>query len=347
MKVNQDVYDLGRLRLSMAGSGNPWAVITQLRKGLLYALHDGLSLTDIGTTFKMSPDEVKKELNPLVAANLIMKREKKYIPTFFIANDSETRRVTNHAKAIGHALAERLLTLWPSQIETTYSKLTMSNKYSLCDLGFMLVGAHILDIGLLDALINEGVLMKPAPSRPSPNKPKARYYFWMIEGDWHDLGRYGLDDTDLPWPNWSFLSFGQSLINSSWNADREALDKTCSSLVSSSSVHSPDSLAKRLKIPLFTRTDTSYWSRLVEECTKELVEVYLEYEENLRQLFLTLHASTYAPSNFSEFFCWYDHVSYAWAIDALEAKGLISVPTKCFTAALWYYNKKSLGVLAD
>lgn len=342
----RDVYDPKRLHLSLAGSGNPWAVITPLRRGLLRALHDRVSLTDIETKFGLSSHEVKGELNPLILANLVIKRAEKYVPTFFIANASETYHVTNHAQNIGRSLAEQLIALWP-RIETAYLKLSLSNKYSLNDLGFMLVGGHILDIGLLDTLTREETLITPAPSRPSPDKPNARYYFWMIEGDLRDLGRYGMDETDLPWLNWYFLTFGQNVINGTWNTDREALEEACGNLVKANVVDTPESLARRLKVPVFNKEDTSIWARVIKECTGDLVRVYLKYDQTLRELFSTLQASVYAPHSFAEFFCWYDHVAYAWAIDELETNDLISIPTQRFTAALWHCINRAQGVLPD
>lgn len=344
LRDSREVYNSERLHLSLAGSGNPWVVITPLRKGLLRALHDRASLTDIKTKFGLSSDDVKKELTPLIDVNLVIKRGEKYLPTFLIADASETRRVTNHAKTIGRSLAEPLIKFWP-KIETAYLKLSLSSKYSLHDLGFMLVGGQILDIGLLDALTRDGTLITPAPSRPSPDKPKARYYFWMIEGDLRDLGRYGMDETDLPWSNWYFITFGQNVINGTRNTDRDAIEEACSNLVKTNVVATPESLAKRLKVPVFRREDTSIWSKVTKECTGDLVKVYLEYDQILRQLFSTLQASIYAPPSFAEFFCWYDHVAYAWAINELETNDLISIPTQRFTAALWHCANQARGVL--
>jgi hypothetical protein len=64
--------------------------------------------------------------------------------------------------------------------------------------------------------------------------------------------------------------------------------------------------------------------------------IYQDHEDLLRQLHATLHASIYAPYGFSEFFCWYDHVAYAHAIDVLASADVLSIPEHRFTAALWY-----------
>lgn len=340
----EEPYDLGRLRLSMAGSGNPWTAITSFRKGLLRALHDGLAVSDMARVFGKSSDQIEKELHPMTVANLLVTRGNRYLPTFFIADASETKHVVHHAHTLGRSLAKHLFALW-AQIEAIYSELSTSRSYSIRNLGFMLVGAHILDIGLLEALKRDGTLLRPAPARPSPDCFQARYYFWMIEGDLPDLGRYGLDDTELPWPDWHFLSFGQSWIDGVPNSERDALEETCANLVRSNRASNPEALAKRLRVPLLTETDTSLWSELVEACAESLAKVYLEKEGELRRLFSTLRASSYAPQSFSEFFCWYDHVAFASAVDELDAQGLISIPAHLFTAAFWYATGPIRGVL--
>ena len=340
----KESYDANLLRLSMVGSGNPWTAITPFTKRLLRALHDGLTLSDMAKVFDVSSVSIENEFHRMIASNLLMKRGQNFVPAFFIADAAETRRIVDHAQTLGRSLAERLSMLW-SHIEAAFSELSIGHSNSLRDFGFMLVGAHILDIGLLEALKHDGTLLEQAPERPSPDHPKARYYFWMIEGDLLDLGRYGLDDTDLPWANWCFLLFGQSWIDGGPNSEWTALEETCVSLVRSNWANSPEALTERLRVPFFTETDTSRWSELAKECAENLAQVYLEKESELRQLFSTLRASSYAPESFSEFFCWYDHVAYASAIDALDTQGLISIPRYRLAAALWYASDPIRGVL--
>ena len=336
--------DLDRLHVSLAGSGNPWKAITRFRLGLLRSLHDGLTVSNLARAAGKTSDHIEKELHPLIEANLLLKQGQRYLPSFFIADAFETRKIVDHAHELGRSLADHLTSVW-SQIETKFGELSTSHSNSIRDFGFMLVGAHILDIGLLEALKRDRTLLKPAPARPSPDRPKARYYFYMIEGDQADLGRYGLNDTDLPWPNWYFLTFGQDWIDGVSNSERTTFEETCEDLIRSRKANNPEALANRLRIPIFTEADTSRWLEVVREYSEILVNVYLQKQSALRQLFSTLGASSYAPHSFSEFFCWFDHIAYAFAIDALDAQDLISIPTGRFTAALWYASAPIGGCL--
>jgi hypothetical protein len=64
-------------------------------------------------------------------------------------------------------------------------------------------------------------------------------------------------------------------------------------------------------------------------------------EAELRELFGSLRAAQLPGTSFGEFFCWYDHVIYAHAIDELVKAGLIMMPPACFTAVIWPVNMES------
>lgn len=322
----------------MAGNGNPYSVLTPLCKGLLRALHDGLSIPDIAAAFGMSVIDVERELGPLVTASLAQERNGHYQPTFFIASATEALRVTAHARDTGYLLAQRLWARW-DDIEIEYKQLVISHEKEFRDWAFLFVGGRILDIELLDLLARDGTLMPAAPARPSPDYPNARYYFWMIEGEPDQLGRYGQHETALPWEDWRLLTFGRNWIDGASNTARDALEIKIREALAVPLVNSPRALAEYMNIPAVNQADAQRWSQWGQSCAQDLLSVYQEREDALRQLYTSLHASTYIPYGFGEFFCWYDHVAYAYAIDVLADAGLLSIPEHRFVAALWFFDE--------
>jgi len=319
----------------MAGNGNPYSVLTPLRKGLLRAFYDRLSLPDVAVVFGISAADVERELEPLVTASLVQEQNGHYQATFFIASSTETLQVTTHARETGRLLAQRLLLRW-DDIETAYKQLAVGHDYGLRNVAFLFVGDVILDVGLLDALARDRTLMPAAPARPSPDHPDARYYFWMVEGDPDQLGWYGQRAIALPWEPWHLLTFGRYWIDGAPNAAREALETKARELLTVTLADNPEALAEHLNIPLVNQEDAHRWWQCTRAYTADLLSVYRERADALKQLYTSLHASTYAPYGFGEFFCWYDHVAYANAIDVLADAGVLIIPQHHFIAALWY-----------
>ena len=70
---------------------------------------------------------------------------------------------------------------------------------------------------------------------------------------------------------------------------------------------------------------------------ERLAEVYRAQASELRATYAGVLASTYLDevSGFGEFMCWFDHVAYAHAIDALIAAGVMQMPAARYVAALW------------
>ncbi|NDJ75722.1 MAG: hypothetical protein GYB65_05650, partial [Chloroflexi bacterium] len=253
-----------------------------------------------------------------------------YRPAFLVVDRAETLRVVAHAAEVGEALAAQVEQDWP-QIRAVYQELRADGP-DLAECAFVLVGSQILDVGLLRALEDEGTLMPPAPARPGPDTPDACYYFWMIEGDWTHLGDYGRRSMLLA-GDWTYFTFGSYRVNDVPNAARNALDEQVMAAVESA--ESPEVVAEALHIPLYNRAFVARWSELALEKAKRLVGVYQAHADALHTLYDSLRASAYTPYGFGEFFCWYDHVAYAAAIDALNARGLMDIPPARFSAALW------------
>ncbi len=319
----------------MAGSGDPWSALTGLRRCILLALHDGLTIERLSEVFNMSDEQVISELQPLKESSLIKAVNSRYTPDFFISNLSETKQVYSHSKTTGQVLAEAILADW-DQLEQSFSQLSFSQAHSLKEQGFMFVGARILDIGVLGALARDKSLLEAPPSRPSPQKPEAQYYFWMVEGEPEHLGKYGQDDTDLSWANWHLLDFGQTMIGGIVNLKRRAFEAKSASIIKSNSAESPESLAKILNVPFLSREDSSVWAQVSSQVSNKLLKLLKEKSREFKNFYRTLKASQYANNSFSEFFCWYYHLAYTWAIDELQKRGAIVIPPERYSGIVMY-----------
>jgi hypothetical protein len=321
--------------VSMAGSGDPWSHLTPERKTLLRALHDGLSPERIEEILNLSRDEILAEIRPLEEIGLVQADHGWYRPDFFIANRRETEMVYAHSEATGRFLAKEVLSRW-SELERSFASLELSRSHSLRDLGFMLVGGRILDIGMLGALVDDGSLLPPAPPRPSPERSDGHYYLWMVEGDLEHLGRYGQYDTELPRANWYFLTFGQNMVSGNPNPPRESLEQKYEDLLAANSDGSPELFARELNVLLMSRDDSDAWASVTERFSADLVASLRSSGPDIPGFFRTLQTGRSAEDSLGEFFVWYYHLAYAWAIDQLVEEGVITIPPERFSSLILY-----------
>jgi hypothetical protein len=319
----------------MAGNGSPWAVLTPLRKQILRALHDGHTADELRNLFELSNEQVHKELAPLAEASLLQTEDDVYLPAFFIADAEEVGRVCEHARAVGSKMGGELLRRW-SELENLYAQLSIHSAEPLSTHAFLLIGDLVLDLGLLAALEREGSLLPAPPPRPSPERPDAQYFFWMIEGTFDQVCRYGHRDEELPWDPWRLVSFGQYYIDDVPNEYRNSEFDVARAMASDSRATSPYHLAERIERPIIEEDDAARWVRGISPVTAAVASVYKESEASIRNLYGTLHASSYTPYGFEEFFCWYEHVAYSQTIDFLEAEGALPVPEHRYTMAIWH-----------
>jgi len=189
-----------KICLSMAGSGNPWDYFKPSSKLTLRALHDGYTLREIQELLQISEEELMEKINLLIDANLLRKENENYYPTFLIVNRIEAKKTYEHAKKFGRIIADELNENW-KELMDDYPNLEASKKYTTEKLSLVLIGSKLLDIGLLEALVKDGTLLLTAPTRPSPDRPDAKYYFYMKDGKTEYLGKYGENEKDLPWEN--------------------------------------------------------------------------------------------------------------------------------------------------
>jgi len=338
-----EIYSNREIQLSMAGTGDPWSYFKTSSKLTIRALYDGYSLDEIQELFQVSKEELQEKINLLVDANLLQIMEGKINSTFLIVNKEETERTYYYAKEFGKMLADELVNYW-EEIESDYLKLDISKKCSLTELSLVLVGSKIMDIALLDVLAKDGTLLQPAPKRSNPKRPDAQYYFYMIEGKQEYLGKYGEESMDLPKENWSFVTFGQNMVNGKQNEPRNRIEEKCDILRKKGEIKEPENFAKALNSPILSREDSIEWLKTAEKIARRLLVKVKEKEDELREFYNKLKISNYSNNSLGEFICWYIHLAYSWAIDFLVEKEIIHMPDSKFNI-LVIYSEGSHGLL--
>jgi len=342
---NLDNLDFSRIHFSLAGSGDPWGSLTRLRVKLMKGLSYEATPRVLAEHFKMSLDDVMTELQPLQDVSLVKEYNGTLRPSFLMTDESETIRVYDNARDFSIYLADTLETHY-EDIKKSYKELDVSDEWDFESLNFLMIGGRIIDIKLLENLATISRLMPPAPSRPSPDRPNDRYYFWMIEGEKKHMGEYGLNDYDLPWSPWRYYSFAQNFIDGSPNSGREEMDTRCFDLIDAGKVDTPESLGRELGIPVVGQSDSMQLEMTSEKYAALLSKSYQESEKSIKSLHTGLKAGQYAPHSYGEFFCWYAHISYSVAIDTLESRGVLTIPPRRFQSAIWFREQENEGLLA-
>ncbi|MDF1538748.1 MAG: hypothetical protein P1Q69_07585 [Candidatus Thorarchaeota archaeon] len=138
-------YNGDKVHLSLAGSGNPWSSLTQLRKRILRELHDSPDISELALLLGIKSEDLMLELRPLMDASLVFKSNGHFRPSFLVTNSVETQTVYNHACEFSKILAEKTEENM-EYIKTSYQNLELSRTYEFDELAFMFVGGRILDI---------------------------------------------------------------------------------------------------------------------------------------------------------------------------------------------------------
>jgi hypothetical protein len=263
-----------------------------------------------------------------------------------VTDEVETKIVYDHACDFSSNLAD-IIEEDLEDLKDSYEALSISDEFGFNETALFLVGGRIMDIKLLEKLSMGNRIMPPAPSRPSPNRPDARYYFFMVEGDVHQLGGFGQDDSNMPWKRWHYITFGQNVIDAKSNPKRAEMDARYSELIDSGDATSPEEVAKKLGIPLMTPVDSSYWENTADVYAEKLCRCFEEHEKSIKALHQGLAAGIYAPHSIGEFFCWYTHIAYAHAIELLEERGIIHIPESRFQGMIFYRERENEGMLSD
>lgn len=338
MGIIPKIYEDNNIKLSMAGSGDPWSYFKPSSKLTLRALFDGYSLNEIQEIFEISEKELIEKISLLVDASLVKVKDGKYIPDFLIVNEEETKKTYEQSKELGRILADEIKENW-DEIENDYSKLSISKSYSLNELSFALVGSKIIDIALLEVLAKDRTLLQPAPKRPSPKRPDAQYYFFMIDGKYKHLGKYGEESMELPKKNWTFITFGQGIINEKSNEPRNNIEKKCDEIRKKGEIVEPEEFAKLLDSPMLSMEDSLNWKHTSLKIAERLLVRIKESKQKILDYFKSLKASSYASNSLGEFSCWYFHIVYSWIIDFLIEEKIIPMPHEKFCKLIIYVNE--------
>ncbi|CAN5610559.1 hypothetical protein BH09CHL1_BH09CHL1_21340 [soil metagenome] len=308
---------MDRLHLSIAGKGDPVAVrriiSPELRQGLLDLHVSGCS----------------PRAEELIDLGLAFNRESGVIPSIFVASEAEAERVSTHACDVARLLANAVESHW-SKLEALYSSLQCSESTTFEDAAFLFVGDFVLDNGLLDVLAVDGSLMPTAPMRSLADLKPDRYYLWLIEGPPQLLGQYGQRQIALSNPGWAITTFGQYYIGLNPNHQRQLLIDRA--LVGAHD--DPETLGAGLGISIVTANDQTIWERGIAPLLADLLEVFKRSESPTRALHRDLVRGFEPERTFGEFFCWYDHIAYAHAIDFLAGSGVLSIPASRFASAI-------------
>ena len=158
----------------------------------------------------------------------------------------------------------------------------------------------------------------------------------MVEGEPEHLGKYGQDDTDLSWANWHVLNFGQSFIKGVFNLKRKFFEYKITGTIKSNRAQSPELLAKELNIPFLNKEDSKTWQDVSRLVSGKLLKVLKVKSPDFKKFYSTLKSSKSTNNSFGEFFCWYYHLSFSHAIDALHEKGVIEIPADGYSGMIMY-----------
>lgn len=323
-----------RLHLAVAGPANPYAVLRPEHLPLLHTLRQGATAGEAAAALGVALADLHATLTSLERYGLLELRGGLWSPTFVVLAADEVQSCDAQAQELGRQLARAVQRLEP-QVAEAFEQLGRGPDAHLYDEGFLLVADRVLDVGLLDALAQDGRLMPPAPPRPNPAQPDARYYLWLIAGGPELLGQYGQRTTPLPWPGWDVVTFGR------YTPQRAAQEMALVRAAEQDPAAGPQALAATVGLPCYAHVAASAWDSAARRVAAKAQAVYLANEPQLRALWQGTAAGQRRPDDFGEFFCWYHHIAYAHAIDALGAAGMFAIPPSGFTTALWQTSQPS------
>ncbi|RIK39893.1 MAG: hypothetical protein DCC58_14610, partial [Chloroflexi bacterium] len=159
-----------RLHLAVAGPANPYAVLRSEHLPLLHRLRAGATAGEAAAALGVALADLHATLTLLERYGLLELRGGLWSPTFVVLAADDVRRCDAHALELGRQLAAAVQGQEP-QLAEAFEQVGRSADARLSDEGFLLVADRVLDVGLLDALAQDGRLMPPAPARPNPAQP--------------------------------------------------------------------------------------------------------------------------------------------------------------------------------
>jgi DNA-binding transcriptional ArsR family regulator len=170
-----------------AGKGrhNPYiALEPDIRKAIVIGLHAGQSAVELARSSGISENEISRHIASLREGGFVKTQNGEALPNFFVALRNDVVRVQRASVGLGRSLGEIYETRWKSLVKT-YNELSVSSRFGFDRVGFVLIGAHSLD--MMGKFAEEGKIMPRAPKRKT-----GRYYLWGVEDGLESLGRYGM-----------------------------------------------------------------------------------------------------------------------------------------------------------
>lgn len=181
------------------GKYNPYVALqSDIRKAVIIGLHEGQSIAQLAKSSDISEDEVLRHVESLEEGGFVKVQNGKTLPSFFIALRNDVVRVQRASVDLGRKLGKIYETRWRTLIET-YNELSVSSRFGFERVGFVLIGAHSLD--MMGKFAEEGKIMPRAPKRKT-----GRYYLWGVENGLESLGRYGMHSDSCR--HYGYASFG-------------------------------------------------------------------------------------------------------------------------------------------
>ena len=154
-------YDGSKVYLSLAGSGDPWSSLTQLRKRILRELHDTPDIIELASLMQMEIDDLKAEIQPLIDSSLVFESDEGFRPSFLVADDMESKLVYDQACEFGKRLADTISENYEG-IKSAYHTLK-SGRYAPHSLGeFICWYAHVAYASAIQILEERGVISTPS-----------------------------------------------------------------------------------------------------------------------------------------------------------------------------------------
>lgn len=181
------------------GRFNPSIVFQpDLRKDIVIGLHKGQSVVSLSRSLGIGEDEILNHLEFLRDGSFVKEQNGETLPNFFVALREDVLRTRKASLGLGRKIGRIYENRWDYVVETCH-KLSISSRFSLERVSFVLIGAYSLD--MIDKFKEEGKIMPEAPRRKS-----GRFYMWGVENGMEALGRYGMHSNKLN--GYGFASFG-------------------------------------------------------------------------------------------------------------------------------------------
>jgi hypothetical protein len=110
--------------------------------------------------------------------------------------------------------------------------------------------------------------------------------------------------------------------------------------------NSPNELANILKIPFLNKEDSKNWESFSNLISYQLLDVLKENDNKIKTIYGSIRSSEYSNRTYNDFYCWFYHITFAWAIDKLVSQEFIDMPKERYSSIIMYKEELD-GVLSE